>query len=75
MSHVQETAETAKHPRLSAISKTMVVKVLDKAEVKPFRIKYYCEKHDPEFETKMLNVLVVYKQISMRFEKMESHRI
>ena len=41
----------------------------DEAEVKPFRIKYYCEKRDPEFETKMHNVLVVYKQISMRFDK------
>ncbi|MGV3123146.1 IS630 family transposase, partial [Staphylococcus chromogenes] len=41
----------------------------NKADVKPFRIKYYCEKRDPEFETKMHNVLVVYKQISMRFDE------
>ena len=46
----------------------MVVNILNKAEIKPFRIKYYCEKRDPEFETKMHNVLVVYKQISMRFD-------
>jgi transposase len=46
----------------------MVVNILNEAEVKPFRIKYYCEKRDPEFETKMHNVLVVYKQISMRFD-------
>ncbi len=39
--HIQETAEAAKHPRLSTISKTMVVNILNKAEVKPFRIKYY----------------------------------
>ena len=67
-SHIQETAEAARHPRLSTISKTMVVNILNEAEVKPFRIKYYCEKRDPEFETKMHNVLVVYKQISMRFD-------
>ena len=67
--HIQETAEAAKHPRLSTISRTMVAKILNEAEVKPFRIKYYCEKRDPEFETKMHNVLVVYKQISMRFDK------
>ena len=66
--HIQETAEAARHPRLSTISKTMVVNILNEAEVKPFRIKYYCEKRDPEFETKMQNVLVVYKQISMRFD-------
>ena len=40
-SHIQQTAEAAKHARLSTISKTTVVKILDEAEVKPFRIKYY----------------------------------
>ena len=59
--HIQETAEAARHPRLSTISKTMVVNILPVADVKPFRIKYYCEKRDPEFEEKMHNVLVVYK--------------
>lgn len=40
-SHIQQTAEAAKHARLSTISKTTVVKILDEAEVKPFRIKYW----------------------------------
>ena len=48
-SHIQQTAEAAKHPRLSTISKTKVVTILNEAEIKPFRIKYYCEKRDPEF--------------------------
>ena len=68
-SHIQQTAEAAKHPRLSTISKTKVVTILNEAEIKPFRIKYYCEKRDPEFETKKHNVLVLYKQISMRFDE------
>jgi len=68
-SHIQQTAEEAKHPRLSTISKTKVVTILNEAEIKPFRIKYYCEKRDPEFETKKHNVLVLYKQISMRFDE------
>lgn len=68
-SHIQQTAEAAKHPRLSTISKTKVVTILNEAEIKPFRIKYYCEKRDPEFESKKHNVLVLYKQISMRFDE------
>ena len=68
-SHIQQTAEAARHARLSTISKTSVVKILNTAEIKPFRIRYYCERRDPEFETKMHNVLVVYKQIAMRFDE------
>ena len=38
-------------------------------EIKPFKIKYYCEKRDPDFETKMHDVLVVYKQVEMQFDE------
>ena len=37
--------------------------------MKPFKIKYYCEKRDPDFETKMHEVLLVYKQIEMQFDE------
>lgn len=33
--------------------------------MKPFKIQYYCEKRDSDFETKMHEVLLVYKQIEM----------
>ena len=46
----------------------MVQKILKRNDIKPFKIKYYCEKRDPEFETKMHDVLVVYKQVSMQFD-------
>ena len=68
-SHIQQTAEAAKHPRISTISKTKIITILNEAEIKPFRTKYYCEKRDSEFETKKHNILVLYKQISMRFDE------
>ena len=37
--------------------------------MKPFKIKYYCEKRDPDFESKMHEVLLVYKQIEMQFDE------
>ena len=37
--------------------------------MKPFKIKYYCEKRDPDFETKMHEVLLVYKQVEMQFDE------
>lgn len=39
------------------------------AEIKPFRIQYYCENRDPEFEAKMHQVLVVYKQVELLFDE------
>lgn len=42
---------------------------LREQDMKPFKIKYYCEKRDPDFETKMHEVLLVYKQIEMQFDE------
>lgn len=36
-------------------------------DIKPFRIKYYFERKDPDFEDKMRDVLLVYKQVEMQF--------
>ena len=67
--HIHKTAGDAGHERLASLSQSSVVNILNAADMKPFRIKYYCEKRDPEFEAKMHNVLVVYKQLSMRFDE------
>lgn len=68
-SHINKTAEAAGHIRLSTIQKSTVHAILDEAEIKPFRIKYYCENRDPDFDAKMHNVLLVYKQLSMQFDE------
>lgn len=67
--HIQEHAQEAGFPRLMTITKPMVQKILKRSEIKPFKIKYYCEKRDPDFEAKMHDVLVVYKQVAMQFDE------
>ena len=67
--HIQSHAEEAGYPRLASITKPMVQKILKRSDIKPFKIKYYCEKRDPDFEAKMHDVLVVYKQVSMQFDE------
>ena len=67
--HIQKNAQEVGFPRLATITKPMVQKILRKSEIKPFKIKYYCEKRDPEFEQKMHDVLLVYKQISLQFNE------
>ena len=67
--HINKAAKDAGYERLSTITEASVYRILDKANIKPFRIQYYCERRDPEFEDKMHNVLVVYKQLSMQFDE------
>ena len=67
--HINKNAETAGYTRLSTIHKSTVHSILDEAEIKPFRIRYYCENRDPDFDGKMHNVLLVYKQLSMQFDE------
>ncbi len=67
--HINKNAEKAGYIRLSTIHKSTVHTILEEAEIKPFRIKYYCEKRDPDFDNKMHNVLLVYKQLSFQFDE------
>ena len=67
--HINKVAKDAGYERLSTITEASVYRILDKANIKPFRIQYYCERRDPEFEDKMHNVLVVYKQLSIQFDE------
>ena len=67
--HINKNAEAAGYIRLSTIHKSTIHTILDEADIKPFRIKYYCENRDPDFDSKMHNVLLVYKQLSMQFDE------
>ena len=67
--HIQQHAQQAGFPRLTTITKTYVQKLLQDNQIKPFKIKFYCEKRDPDFESKMHEVLVVYKQVEMQFDE------
>ena len=67
--HIQKCAEDAGYPRLSTVTKPYIQKFLKEQNIKPFKIKYYCEKRDPDFESKMHEVLLVYKQIEMQFDE------
>ena len=67
--HINKFAEAAGHTRLSTISQSKVRTILEEADIKPNKITYYCENRDPDFDQKMHNVLLVYKQISLQFDE------
>ena len=67
--HINKYAEETGHIRLSTISQSKVRTILEEADIKPNKITYYCENRDPDFDQKMHNVLLVYKQLSMQFDE------
>lgn len=67
--YIQKNAVKAGFPRLETVTKSYIQQLLKASDIKPFKVKYYCEKRDPDFESKMHNVLLVYKQIEMQFDE------
>ncbi len=67
--HIRETCEEAGYAELKDVAKSKVWSILNDAEIKPHRIRYYLERRDPEFESKMLEILLIYKQIELMFDE------
>jgi transposase len=67
--YIRSHCEGDGYSGLSDISHSTVRSILESNAIKPNKIRYYLERRDPEFETKMHDVLVVYKQIEMCFDE------
>lgn len=63
--HVHKHCLKSGHPSLSRLSRGTVSKILTRSEVKPHKIQYYLERRDPEFDLKMAQVLLTYKEVEM----------
>jgi transposase len=63
--YAHKHCEEAGHPSLKNISRGTVSKILQKSGVRPHKITYYLEYRDPEFESKMTQVLRVYKEVEL----------
>jgi transposase len=62
---VCEHAHAAGFARLTKAGKSTVWRILDDSDIKPHTIRYYLEKRDPEFDRKMQEVLMVYRDVSL----------
>jgi len=63
--HVRKHCVAAGHPSLQRLSRGTVSKILRAQAVQPHKIHYYLERRDPMFETKMKQILHVYKQVEI----------
>ena len=62
--HIRRQAKSAGHPSVAQAVKSTVHLILRDAPVRPHKIKYYLERRDPEFDRKMKEVLVVYREVA-----------
>ncbi len=63
--HIRKVAGPSGHSGLAQAGKATVQRILEEQELKPHRIRYYLERRDPDFEAKMCQVLLVYRELSM----------
>ncbi|MHB8348139.1 MAG: IS630 family transposase [Acidiferrobacterales bacterium] len=65
---VREHAPAAGHGCLRQAAKATVWRLLNAADIKPHRVRYYLARRDPEFERKMQEVLMVYRDIALTLD-------
>lgn len=63
--YIRQEAEKQGHACLAKAAKATVQRILMEHKLQPHKIKYYLEKRDPNFETKMHEVLFVYKEVEL----------
>jgi transposase len=63
--HARQHGPAAGHDCLARLAQGTVCKILDAPAVKPHKVRYYLERRDPEFETKMVEVLCVYREVAL----------
>ena len=65
VAHIRRQCSAAGHPALANVSRSKLHKILHAGEIHPHKIRYYVERRDPAFESKMANVLHVYKEVEI----------
>jgi transposase len=63
--HVRAKAKESGHPSLVRAGKSHIHNILNESEIRPHKIRYYLEQRDPEFEEKMAQILLVYKEVQL----------
>lgn len=63
--HIQSHGQAAGYPLLKTLSRSKLHHLLTQAEIRPHKIRYYVEKRDPDFDSKMAEVLHVYKEVEI----------
>ncbi len=66
--HVRKEAVAAGFPALAKAGKATIQRILASQEIQPHKVRYYLERRDPDFESKMRIVLLIYKEVAVENE-------
>lgn len=66
--HTRKYAAADGYDCLNKAAKATIQRILSSNPIQPHKIKYYLERRDPDFEEKMNEVLLVYKQVNLQNE-------
>ncbi len=69
--HIRKSAVKEGYPALAKAAKATVQRILTAQELQPQKVKYYLERRDPDFKSKMKTVLLVYQEVAMQNEAKE----
>jgi len=61
--HAREQGPAAGHACLARAAKATIQRILDSHPLRPHKMAYYLARRDPEFESKMREVLMVYQEV------------
>ena len=70
--HVRLHAVEARYPALAKAAKATVQRILDAQVLRPHKVKYYMERRDPDFLSKMKSVLLVYQEVALQNEAVQN---
>jgi transposase len=63
--HAREHGPAAGHECLANLVQGTVCKIFGQENIKPYKVRYYLENRDAEFEQKMAEVLCVYREVQV----------
>ena len=66
--HIRKHAAEAGYPALANAAKSTVQRILDAQALHPHKVIYYLERRDPNFLSKMKEVLLVYQEVALQNE-------
>jgi transposase len=70
--HVRQQAVAQGHLSLARASKATVQRILAAQPLQPHKVTYYMERRDPNFESKMRDILLVYQEVQLQNQQQRS---
>lgn len=67
--HTRKHASAEGHHCLNQAAKATIFRILSSNKIQPQKIKYYLERRDEQFEEKMNEILLVYKEVNLLNEE------